>query len=161
VGEIESHAGDRPLEVVAALPLSRRSRERLAEQLGPGFHLVDIRRCGDSADVVLAPQCSPQTIGRLTGMFPGARVVVIELQDWAHGIDIPGPVSRALDAGAAAYYVAPSAAALGEFLRGLPEPERGEGPASEPPSLTTAPVDALVIEHLTEAMARREARRSP
>ncbi|MGI8794013.1 MAG: hypothetical protein ACR2H3_12720, partial [Acidimicrobiales bacterium] len=106
-------------EVVAAVPLRKKARAYLADQLGDGFHLVDIREAGDDADVVLCPPCSPQAIGRLNAAFPSARVVVMELQDLEHGIDIRGPVGRVLDAGATAYYVAPSAAALGLFLHQL------------------------------------------
>lgn len=162
VSEIE-RAGARPERaiVVAAVPLKRRAREFLSGQLGDGFELVDIRDAGEHADVVLCPPCSPQAITRLTGAFPDARLVVMELQDLAHGIDIRGPVGRALDAGAAAYYIAPSAAALGEFLRALDERARPDDAvpvpqAQRPAALPTGTaLDDAIIRHVDAALARR------
>lgn len=162
-----------PTVVVAAVPLKRRAREHLAGQLGDGFVLHDIRDAGDTADVVLCPPCSPQAVGRLRDAFPDARLVVIELQDLEHGIDIRGPVGRILDGGASAYYLAPSAAALGQFLAALDardratsehqpvdgEPSRvGESDAGALPVGTS--LDDAIIRHVDEVVARRAARQS-
>jgi hypothetical protein len=53
------------------------------------------------------------TVGQ---QFPTARVIVVELEDWLESRRAQGPVGRALDAGAAGYYVAPDSEALGVFL---------------------------------------------
>ena len=168
VGDLEvMGGGPARTTVVAAVPFKRGVREFLAAQLGDRFELVDIREAGDHADVVLCPPCSPQAIGRLRSAFPAARVVVMELHDLEHGIDIGGPVGRVLDAGAAAYYIAPSAAALGEFLTVLDERERSRGakPAEQPGSLgevaasfelpSGTALDDAIIRHVDAAVARR------
>lgn len=157
-------ADHRPLVVVAAVPLKARARAYLSAELGDGFELVDIRDAGDHADLILCPPCSPQAIGRLTAAFPDARLIVMELRDLDHGIDIRGPVGRVLDAGAAAYYVAPSAAALGDFLRELDD--RAHAASAPPVADADDPTPALpepsalddaIIRHVEEAVARRVA----
>lgn len=148
-----------PSVVVAAVPLKRRAREHLAEALGAGFVLQDIRDAGEHADVVLCPPCSPQAIGRLVSAFPGARLVVVELQDLEHGIDIRGPVGRILDGGASAYYLAPSAAALGQFLTALDARDHARAPGRTDPALSTGTtLDDAIIRHVDEAVARRATR---
>lgn len=154
------------MTVVAAVPLKRRAKAFLSEQLGEGFDLLDIREAGSRADVVLCPPCSPQAVSRLTSAFPGASLVVMELQDLEHGIDIRGPVGRILDAGAAAYYIAPSAAALGEFLTALDQRRHpstsgaDEADASAPAALPTGTsLDDAIIRHVEQAVARRTTRR--
>ena len=156
------------MTVVAAVPLKRRARAFLADQLGDGFHLLDIREAGKHADVVLCPPCSPQAIGRLTSAFPTARVVVMELQDLEHGIDIRGPVGRVLDAGAAAYYIAPSAAALGEFLTVLDERDHAATGQLEETTVRASAalpsgtsLDDAIIRHVEDAVARRAAAPEP
>ena len=118
----------------------------LADRLGSGFAVRDIRADGPPADIVLAPPSSPQLIGHLKRRFPGAVVVITELEDLLRGIDLGGPVSRALDAGADAYYVAKSTEALGTFLGALPLGEHGALEKQDQPVAlgTAAEVDGLV-----------------
>lgn len=92
--------------IVTALPLKRRARERLAELTAA--RVVDVRDPVDRADLVLTPPCSPQLVGLLKAKYEGARVVVVELDDWEFDIDLPGPVKRILQAGADAYVLADS-----------------------------------------------------
>src|SRR4051812_7206120 len=106
--------------LVVAFPLPAEAVSVIADRLGSGFAVRDIREEGPAADIVLAPPCSPQAIGLLKDQFPGAVVVIVELEDLLRGVDLGGPVSRALAAGADAYYVAPSTEALGAFLAALP-----------------------------------------
>src|SRR3954454_18125563 len=106
--------------LVVAFPLGADAVAVLADRLGSGFAVRDVRDDGPAADIVLAPPCSPQAIGHLKREFPGAAVVIVELEDLLRGVDLGGPVSRSLAAGADAYYVAPSTEALGTFLSALP-----------------------------------------
>lgn len=110
----------RTRHVVVAFPLAADAVAVLAERLGSGFGVRDVRADGPAADIVLAPPCSPQAIGHLKQAFPGASVVIVELEDLLRGVSLGGPVSRSLDAGADAYYVARSTEALGAFLGSLP-----------------------------------------
>ncbi len=92
--------------IVTALPLQPAARQRLAELLGA--RVVDVREPVDHPDLVLTPACSPQLIGALGRKYHGARVVVVELDDWEFGIELSGPVKRILQSGAAAYVLADS-----------------------------------------------------
>lgn len=95
------------LKIIAvAAPLSKDAREQLAQRMGPSFLVMDIRAAPRSADLVIAPVVSPQTIGALKQQFPQARVVVAEITDPSWGVRLPGPVGRAVDAGADGYLVA-------------------------------------------------------
>ena len=111
--------------LVVAFPLGDDAVAVLADRLGGGFAVRDIRRDGPPADIVLAPPSSPQLIGHLKRQFPGALIVLTELEDLLRGVDLRGPVSRSLDAGADAYYVARSTEALGAFLAALPLRDEG------------------------------------
>lgn len=91
------------------------ARARLSEQLGPGFLVLDLRKAPPSTDIVIAPVVSAQTISALKHMFPNARVVLTEVEDADLGVFFPGPVRRAVDAGADGYVVAADLAALAEF----------------------------------------------
>lgn len=97
-----------PLIVVTAMSLSRAARDALAERMGPGHVVRDIRHAGNTADIVLVPSSSPQLIGMLRGMFPGARILVTELQDDEFGADFSGPVSTMAASGVDGYFVASS-----------------------------------------------------
>jgi hypothetical protein len=102
--------------VTTALPLKPAARERLAERLGPGFIVVDMKQSSATPDVVISPVVSPQLIGILKHKFPQARLVLCELQDFELGISHTGPVQDAMDAGADSYCIAPSLTALAEFV---------------------------------------------
>ena len=135
----------------------------LADRLGSGFSVSDIRTAGaPPADIVLAPPCSPQAIGHLKTQFPGAVVVIVELEDLLRGVALGGPVSRSLAAGADAYYVAPSTEALGSFLAALPLSaiERQDQPVALPSAEVTDDLVARVAE-ATEVRRERARRSDP
>ena len=106
---------DRPT-VVTALPLKRGARQRLAALLDA--RVVDIRQPVERADVVIAPSCSPQSVAALQRAYEGARVVIVELDDWEFDITLSGPVKRVLRAGAASYLLADSIDELAAKLKG-------------------------------------------
>ena len=89
--------------VATATKLSKAARQRLSDELGDGYVVLDLLRAPPSADVVLTHPVSPQLLGSLRMMFPDARVIVTEIEDDELGVSAPGPVSRLLDAGASAY----------------------------------------------------------
>ena len=119
MSQIRSHVSDlmarhppdgRPLVAAVLLPLTLSEHCGLVEELGPRWQVVDGRRV-DDADVVLMFVCSPQTTAAVRGLFPTARLIVV---DSASDDDTPsvGPVRRTLNAGADVYTVeaGPSAA---------------------------------------------------
>jgi hypothetical protein len=153
--------------VVTALPLKPDARRKLAALLG-NVNVVDIceREASSNStnqiDAVIAPVCSPQIIGRLKAMFPGARIIVVELEDWEFGIDAGGPVTRLRNAGADAYLAAGSLQSLADQLTSR-RPEEPVAPtlaaqalASElSRELSAASVDDLIFERLLQAEAIR------
>lgn len=102
--------------VAVAAPLPKDAREQLAQQLGPAFLVLDIRTAPRSTDLVIAPVVSPQTIGALKQQFPEARVIVAEISDSSWGVQLPGPVRRAVDAGADGYLVADTLQAVAAYV---------------------------------------------
>lgn len=106
-----------PIVVVTAIALKRRAREALAERLGPGHIVVDVREAGPDADIVLVPPASPSLIGLLRGMFPGARVLATEFTDDAYGANFRGPISSILDSDIDGYFIAPSMDQLARVTR--------------------------------------------
>ena len=150
--------------LVVAFPLGDDAVAVLADRLGSGFAVRDIRADGPAADIVLAPPSSPQLIGHLKRQFPEAVVVITELEDLLRGVHLRGPVSRSLDAGADAYYVAKSTEALGTFLGALPLTGRREALAQQdqPVALGTASeVDDLVARVAEVATPERAPARRP
>ncbi len=111
----EASSGPPPVRVVATTMLKVDARARLSEQLGPGFVVLDLRNAPPSTDIVIAPVISAQTISALKHMFPKARVVLTEVEDAEMGVFFPGPVRRAVDAGADGYVVAGDLASLADF----------------------------------------------
>ncbi|MFI8434699.1 hypothetical protein ACIGJO_13270 [Streptomyces sp. NPDC079020] len=101
--EEPSPAGKGVTVVVTAMKLSDSARASLSERLGADYLVLDIHAAPVSADVLLVPPVSPQLIGSLRSAFPGARVVVAEIEDDELGVSYQGPVRRLLDAGAEAY----------------------------------------------------------
>jgi hypothetical protein len=140
--------------VVTALPLKRRGRQRLQEQLGD-VDVRDIRDVVFEASLVLAPACSPQAIAKLKAAFPTARLVVVELEDWDFGISLPSPVKRLLNAGADAYVLADSIDDLAEQL--LPTATRVEEKTQRVVELAQPSVDDMILTNL-EAQLRARAR---
>lgn len=94
---------DGVLVVATAMRLSSSARRTLAERFGPGYLVLDLHDAPDTTDVLLINPVSPQLLSRLQHRFPRARVVVTEIDDDELGVSYVGPVSRLLDAGAAAY----------------------------------------------------------
>jgi hypothetical protein len=118
---------DGPIVVVTAMSLKPAVREALADRLGPGHIVRDIRDAGHRADVVLVPAVSGQLVGGLREMFPGARILVTELSDVEFGLDLPGPVSRIMRSGVDGYFVAPD---LGHLAAATREAARGDSVAA-------------------------------
>jgi hypothetical protein len=137
--------------VVTALPLKRAARERLAELLDA--RVVDVRHPIDHVDLVLTPACSPQLIAGLKRKYGGARVIVVELDDWDFDISMPGPVKRILRSGADAYVLADSMEELARKI--TPRHDRvsddsASVDARELPSTTT--VDELIAAFLRDSV---------
>lgn len=139
--------------IVTALPLKRPARERLAERLDA--RVLDVRAPCDHADLVLTPACSPQLIAALGEKYDGARVVVVELDDWEFDIELSGPVKRILRSGAAAYVLADSLDELAAKLA-APGPEADEPTEQDVPSVhelsATQTVDDLISAFLRESV---------
>ncbi len=123
--------------IVTALPLKRAARRRLAELLEA--RVVDVREPIDDPDLVLSPPCSPQPIAALGRKYGGARVVVVELDDWEYGIELAGPVKRILRSGAAAYVLADS---IDELAAKIAEPAETAG--DDAPAVAELPASATV-----------------
>lgn len=89
--------------VATAMKLSAAARSALSAELGPGYLVLDLREAPPTADVVLVPPGSPQLVAAVRSQFPGAQVVVTEIEDVELGVGYAGPVRRLLDAGADTY----------------------------------------------------------
>jgi hypothetical protein len=137
--------------VVTALPLKRAARDRLAELLDA--RVVDVRHPIDHVDLVLTPACSPQLIAGLKRKYGGARLIVVELDDWDFDISLPGPVKRILRGGADAYVLADSVEELARKItprHGQASDDSASADARELPSTTT--VDELIAAFLRESV---------
>jgi hypothetical protein len=88
----------RERHVVVTFPVPDGALDALAAQLGPGHVVRDVREAGPAPDIVLCPSTSPQAIQRLSSEFPGAAVIVVEVEEW-----FGGPVTRAMNAGASGH----------------------------------------------------------
>lgn len=108
---------DGPIIVVTAVHLSAEARSALAEKLGPGHIVRDIREAGNTAHIVLVPAMSGHGIGELRSMFPGAKLLAGEFVDDQYGIDVPGPLRRALQTGVDGYFVATNLADVAQVTR--------------------------------------------
>jgi hypothetical protein len=136
--------------IVTALPLKKAARERLARLLDA--RVLDVRDPFYEPDMVLTPACSPQLIGAMKRKYNGARVVIVELDDWDLDIELNGPVKRLLHAGADAYVLADSLEELANKIgTGHPQPAESErSTANELATGTT--VDELVASSLRESI---------
>ena len=107
--------------VATAMRLSEAARRRLSDEFGDDYIVVDIQDAPASTDVLLTHPVSPQLLGILRQQFPNARVLITEIEDEELGVRYAGPVSRLLDAGAAAYLpprpIAEVAANVHAYLR--------------------------------------------
>ena len=101
----ERRAPSRPgLKVVATgMKVTERVRAYLSAALGDEFAVVDIKTAPETIDALLVPPISAQALGILRGEFPSARLIVAEFDDPESGTWIPGPITRAMAAGAHAY----------------------------------------------------------
>lgn len=139
--------------IITALPLKQAARQRLAELLDA--RVIDVREPCDDPELVLTPACSPQLIGALGRRFPGARIVVVELDDWEFDIELPGPVKRLLRNGADAYVLADSIDELATKLASRPPVAQPDPDEVEPRELTSSPtVDDLVAAMLRKSLAQ-------
>ena len=147
--EVE-HIPDRRT-IVTALPLKRVARARLAELLGA--RVVDVRDPVDHVDLILTPSCSPQLIGALRRKYEGARIVVVELDDWDLGIEVPGPVKRILRGGADAYLLADSMEELARKIAPHSEElDSRDAPHAARELPSSATVDDLIAAFLRESV---------
>lgn len=89
--------------VATAMELSEEARQRIADELGEDYIVLDLHEAPPSADVLLVPPISPQLVGALRRQFPDARLLVTEIEDEELGVHYAGPVSRMLEAGASGY----------------------------------------------------------
>lgn len=89
--------------VATAMRLSDVARRRLSDEFGDDYIVLDMHEAPASTDVLLTHPVSPQLLGILRQQFPNARVLITEIEDEELGVRYSGPVSRLLDAGAAAY----------------------------------------------------------
>ena len=135
--------------IVTALPLKRPARERLAALLDA--RVIDVREPCDHPDLVLTPACSPQLIGALDRKYHGARIVVVELDDWEFDIELSGPVKRILRSGAAAYVLADSLDELAAKLA-APSPTAVDEPDAVRELSSTQTVDDLIAAFLRESV---------
>lgn len=106
-----------PIIVVSAIALKPHVHEALAERLGPGHILLDIRSAGPDADIVLIPPASPQLLGHLRRQFPQARILATEFTDDSYGADFQGPISRILASDIDGYFMAPTLDDLARVTR--------------------------------------------
>jgi len=153
----EGGAGPPAVRVVATTMLKADARARLSEQLGPGFVVLDLRKAPPSTDIVIAPVISAQTISALKHMFPRARVVLTEVEDADLGVFFPGPVRRAVDAGADGYVVAGDLATLADFAVSDAQLALNPGQPGQlnGASVRTPSADEAVMRELKSARSRR------
>ncbi|MER6546711.1 hypothetical protein [Streptomyces sp. NPDC001250] len=97
-----------PIIVVTAIAVEQAVREALAQRLGPGHIVLDIRQAGPDADIVLIPPASAQLLGILRRRFPQARLLATEFTDDSYDADFRGPISRILDSDIDGYFMAPT-----------------------------------------------------
>jgi hypothetical protein len=136
--------------IVTALPLRPAARQRLADLLHA--RVVDVRDPVEHADLVLTPAGSPQLVGALRKKYEGARVIIVELDDWEFDIALPGPVKRILRGGAAAYVLADSLEELASKLAARPHEEADADAATTNELTSSATVDDVIAAFLRESV---------
>lgn len=107
----------RPIIVVTAIALKRPAREALAERLGPGHIVLDIRHAVPEADIVLVPAASAQLLGIMRRQFPHARLLATEFTDDSYAADFRGPISSILASDIDGYFMAPTIDDLARVTR--------------------------------------------
>ena len=131
----------RPRRVVVTFPLQPSAWDHLAGMLGDRVELVDVRAADGQEDVVLVPSTSRQLIGKISATFPRAVVMVVEIEDSDHGVELGGQVLRSLDAGAGGYYVARSLDQLAGVVDHALAPQQASTP--QPTELPSPHEDEL------------------
>lgn len=135
-GDDDNRAAGESVTVVAtAMKLSDTARNKLSEELGGDYIVLDMWDAPKTADVLLIPAISLKLLGSLRGMFPSARVVIAELDDPELGISYPSPVRRLLDAGADLYLATTTVPSLARQLGEAVAGARGELGAARRPRL--------------------------
>jgi hypothetical protein len=147
--------------VVVTFGLSAPAGAHLSDLLGSDVDLVDIKVSQGDEDIVLVSSTSRQLVGKLRAAFPGAAVLVVEVDDVEHGVHLGGQVLRTLDAGADGYFVARSVDELASIV-GRASERIGRGEAVEQAALTAGEVDelsevldVLLAERVGQAAAHR------
>ncbi len=141
--------------VVVTFPLPDSARAAMTSRLGPGVELVDIKVSDGEEDIVLVPSSSRQLTGKLRKAFPHAALVVVEVEDAAHGIALGGQVIRTLDAGADGYFVARSVDELASIV------DHAVGRAAEsasPPPAALAAGGADQLDEVLDALIEQRSR---
>ena len=115
-GSIVSFPGTPRRRVVVTLPLSGSAAASLERAVGGSIQLVDVREADGSEGLVIVSSASRQLLGKLRDAFPDATMLVVEVEDEVHRVDLAGPVMRVLDAGAHGYLVARSVEELGQAI---------------------------------------------
>lgn len=139
---VQLRGGQVRRRVVVTFALRAGAWRRLSETLGPAFELVDIKTSSGDEDIVLVPSSSRQLVGKLREAFPGAVLLVVEVEDVELGVRFGGQVLRTLDAGADSYFVARSVDELASIVdRAADRIPAAESP--EPAALASAADDEL------------------
>jgi antitoxin (DNA-binding transcriptional repressor) of toxin-antitoxin stability system len=113
----QSSADEDDVTIVAtAMKLSVPARAALSAELGTNYIVLDMNAAPATADVLLAPPVSPQLVGKLQAMFPKARIIITEVEDYDLKVNYRGPVRRMLDAGADTYLSSTTIPRLAEQL---------------------------------------------
>ncbi len=167
VGDVVHLRSGRPRRrVVVTFPLSPDAAGRLSDLLGAGFELVDIKVSEGDEDMVLVPSSSRQLTSKVRSAFPDAALLVVEVEDVAHGIKFGGQVLRTLDAGADGYFVARSVGELATIVDRASD-RIDSTDVREPAALAagaaddlSAVLDALLLARQNAGAARRHDSRS-
>ncbi|GAA1987182.1 hypothetical protein [Kitasatospora viridis] len=159
---VGSATGSRPVVVVTAIALKPPAREALAERLGPGHIVVDIREAGPDADIVLIPAVSAELLGLLRGQFPQARLLATEFTDDSYDADFRGPISRILSSDIDGYFMAPTMDDLARVTRNAGRAvagalTAGPGDGGRPPVDLLAANRRLLLERAEPQQPERSA----
>lgn len=141
--------------VVVTFPLPSSAWAHLTATLGDRVDLVEVRTADGEEDAVVVLSTSRQLIAKIRTAFPRAVLIVVEVEDRDHGVDLGGQVMRSLDAGADGYYVARSL----DRLAGVVEQALTSGSADPEPAALGPPVDdqmASILDRLIEGRAIAE-----
>lgn len=125
--------------VATTMPLSAEARADLSRMLGDGYIVLDIKEAPATANIVLTTVVSARTLGSLRELFPDARILLTEFHDQGWGIDYPGPITRALEAGPDGYYVAHGLDALPAIVENETRLQLAGSTRPSPPMIDAGP----------------------